>query len=417
MLREAYDGRAVPARLARRRQEPQRDSARRGRRSARSRATRRARSGPRSSRRPPIVRDAYAKTDPGATVTVESAGDAADAWTEEATAHAARRRRGRPDRAARDEPRLRRARRDEHVARRGDDRGRHAHAAQPLALVERRRDARGDRRARRRRPPRRRRARGEVQLQRLAPRPRLARAVGCARASTSGSSASRRWSRRSTPGSRPRSSARKVSGRLDMLAIGPQIEGPHSPDERVSIPTVRALLEAARRRRRRAVRAGGVDVMRGALVWIVGDRCRHRGRARRDGRDRQPRQDAVRRSRPASGRRASAARSAPGAARWRRSSRTIRTPAASASVGVEEPQSETPQGRTGFVRAGLERSVRGDQDARRGHRQRRHPRHAAGRAGGATRVRLGGRRARTTSRTRRTRSTRRPTRSRTRSAS
>jgi dipeptidase D len=32
-----------------------------------------------------VVRDAYAKTDPGATVTVESAGDAADAWTEEAT--------------------------------------------------------------------------------------------------------------------------------------------------------------------------------------------------------------------------------------------------------------------------------------------------------------------------------------------
>ena len=39
----------------------------------------------------------------------------------------------------------------------------------------------------------------------------------------------------------------KVSGRLDMLAIGPQIEGPHSPDERVSIPTVGALLAAARR--------------------------------------------------------------------------------------------------------------------------------------------------------------------------
>ena len=33
-----------------------------------------------------VVRDAYAKTDPGATVIVESAGDAADAWTEEATA-------------------------------------------------------------------------------------------------------------------------------------------------------------------------------------------------------------------------------------------------------------------------------------------------------------------------------------------
>ena len=32
------------------------------------------------------VRDAYAKTDPGATVTIETAGEAADAWTEEATA-------------------------------------------------------------------------------------------------------------------------------------------------------------------------------------------------------------------------------------------------------------------------------------------------------------------------------------------
>ena len=30
----------------------------------------------------------------------------------------------------------------------------------------------------------------------------------------------------------------KVSGDLDMLSFGPQIEFPHSPDERVSIPTV-----------------------------------------------------------------------------------------------------------------------------------------------------------------------------------
>jgi dipeptidase D len=30
----------------------------------------------------------------------------------------------------------------------------------------------------------------------------------------------------------------KVSGPLDMLAVGPQIEAPHSPDERVKIPTV-----------------------------------------------------------------------------------------------------------------------------------------------------------------------------------
>ena len=30
----------------------------------------------------------------------------------------------------------------------------------------------------------------------------------------------------------------KVPGDLDMLSFGPQIEFPHSPDERVSIPTV-----------------------------------------------------------------------------------------------------------------------------------------------------------------------------------
>ena len=35
----------------------------------------------------------------------------------------------------------------------------------------------------------------------------------------------------------------------------------------------------------------------------------------------------------------------------------IRTPAALGDAGAEEPQSETPQGRTGFVRAGLERAV------------------------------------------------------------
>jgi hypothetical protein len=35
----------------------------------------------------------------------------------------------------------------------------------------------------------------------------------------------------------------------------------------------------------------------------------------------------------------------------------IRTPSASSTAGGEEPQSETPQGRTGFVRKGLERAV------------------------------------------------------------
>ena len=35
----------------------------------------------------------------------------------------------------------------------------------------------------------------------------------------------------------------------------------------------------------------------------------------------------------------------------------IRTPGSAGATGTEEPQSETPQGRTGFVRSGLERAV------------------------------------------------------------
>jgi hypothetical protein len=35
----------------------------------------------------------------------------------------------------------------------------------------------------------------------------------------------------------------------------------------------------------------------------------------------------------------------------------IRTPSGSSTAGGEEPQSETPQGRTGFVRKGLERAI------------------------------------------------------------
>ena len=30
----------------------------------------------------------------------------------------------------------------------------------------------------------------------------------------------------------------RVPGGLDMISFGPQIEAPHSPDERISIPTV-----------------------------------------------------------------------------------------------------------------------------------------------------------------------------------
>ena len=80
-----------------------------------------------------------------------------------------------PTGPTRDEPRLRRSRRDVDVARRGDHRGRPAHAAQPVALFQRLGDAGGDRHARRRRPARRWLARGEAQLQRLASRPRLRR--------------------------------------------------------------------------------------------------------------------------------------------------------------------------------------------------------------------------------------------------
>ena len=36
----------------------------------------------------------------------------------------------------------------------------------------------------------------------------------------------------------------------------------------------------------------------------------------------------------------------------------IRQPSATGSTGIEEPQSQTPQGRTGFIRTGLEQTVR-----------------------------------------------------------
>ena len=59
---------------------------------------------------------------------------------------------------------------------------------------------------------------------------------------------------------------------------------------------------------------------------------------------------------PACGRRTCAALSASGAASSESIVDDIRTPSAVATAG-EEPQSETTQGRTGFVRKGLERGV------------------------------------------------------------
>ena len=65
---------------------------------------------------------------------------------------------------------------------------------------------------------------------------------------------------------------------------------------------------------------------------------------------------AAKRSRPASGRRACAARSGVWRGEFEAIVEDIRTPSASAPAG-EEPQSETPQGRTGLIRKGLERGV------------------------------------------------------------
>ena len=56
----------------------------------------------------------------------------------------------------------------------------------------------------------------------------------------------------------------------------------------------------------------------------------------------------------------------------------IRQPSATGSTGTEEPQSETPQGRTGFVRAGLERTVRATQTMITGIDNAGDPGHAAG---------------------------------------
>ena len=47
----------------------------------------------------------------------------------------------------------------------------------------------------------------------------------------------------------------KVAG-LDMISFGPQIEAPHSPDERVSIPTGERFWRLLVGVRRRAVEAG-----------------------------------------------------------------------------------------------------------------------------------------------------------------
>ncbi len=151
-----------------------------------------------------IVRDAYAKTDPGATVTVEAAGDAADAWTEEATARlldvVALVPTG-PLAMSPDFDGL--VETSTSLGEAATDGGRltlHSlsRSSNDSALPEVDRGARCGRAARRRHP------RGEAQLQRLASRPRLAtagrRAVGLRAAVRRAAGRHRR----STPGSRRR---------------------------------------------------------------------------------------------------------------------------------------------------------------------------------------------------------------------
>ena len=208
----------------------------------------------------------------------------------------------------------------------------------------------------------------------------------------------------------------KVSGRLDMLAIGPQIEAPHSPDERVSIPTVERFWKL--------------------LVGIVDEFSagKELGDARTAGLDRRDRRrrrcvvivvTAMVGNRDKSGETVPAgewAQSTCGAvAVWRGEIESIvediRTPNASSTAGGEEPQSETPQGRTGFVRKGLERAVQATETHGHGDRQRGHPGHRRRARRQPSRSPTGPTPRSTTSRRHRTRSTRKPTPWRTRSSS
>ena len=93
----------------------------------------------------------------------------------------------------------------------------------------------------------------------------------------------------------------------------------------------------------------------------------------------------------------------------------IRTPNASSTAGGEEPQSETPQGRTGFVRKGLERAVQATETMVTGIENAGAPDTPQGERGGGAGLRLGRIPLSTISRRRRTRSTTRLTRSRRRS--
>ena len=184
-----------------------------------------------------VVRDAFAKTDPGATVTIETAGDAADAWTEEATATLLDVVALVPTGPLAMSPDF------DKLVETSTSLGEAATEGERLTLHSLSRSS------------------NDAAL------PEVIAALGAAARLAGGTLEVKHnyngW--RPNLDSEVLAVARtvyerlfgeppvvtaihagletavigsKVSGRLDMLAIGPQIEGPHSPDERVSIPTV-----------------------------------------------------------------------------------------------------------------------------------------------------------------------------------
>ena len=192
-------------------------------------------------------------TDPGVTVTIAARGRSGRRLDGRGDPRHARPHRGRPERAARDEPGLRGTRRDEHLARRGASPTRRTltlhslsrssnASALPAVLAALEAAARL--------------AGGSLEIGQADPgwRPNLdsARPRHFPSRLTSGSSAKPRpitavhaWLETAVIGDR-------VPG-LDMLSFGPQIEAPHSPDERVSIPTVERFWRLLVRRRRRVL--------------------------------------------------------------------------------------------------------------------------------------------------------------------
>ena len=157
----------------------------------------------------------------------------------------------------------------------------------------------------------------------------------------------------------------KVTGHLDMLAIGPQIEGPHSPDERVSIPTVERFWKLLVGIVDELLGGKELGTMRGSLAWIVAIVAGVAGRARGHGHDRQPRQE--RRDRP--GRRVGAERLRRGRHLARRDGGDRRGHPHADRAARRERRSrsrETPQGRTRLRPPGPRARRPGDRDA--GHR-------------------------------------------------